>query len=654
MKKFYLKALLIIGIGFLLYSCNEEDKTPEQIERDKIMAIEDLLRNNQWAFTDMSVSVKFESRAIPLLANVADENGMVQPGIYDSYAIFGNNNRQLNYTYKFTRDDIMLDTSNVEDFNKIAGYYVLSTSQIRINPDSSNSINFNYVNQSEENRFLLSTTSIYSEELIASINNIIINRVLLGKPNDISEAFVNLLLENEKVSKAIEQFLYNMIHGKIEEITQSPEQLSEELAKIIVQKLGEIDWEELLFDKILTFLQDLQEINPEEKATKIAQRLADKIDASLTQSDIYDVLLPVLENFENETIPVLSSQIAAAIYEKIAEALSEENLYNRIYPIWDDLTKADTTSVIETADTLAAIVTARFFDSDTLTESLIPFVQKIEDTPSLKLSKLSQEIIDSVLIPAVDNINEAFPGAELDPDWSTIKPVISGLLTAIKAGLGSSTVEELAGTLAEGIIGIMDLVLQKGFEKAIYSLQQIPAEQVATVVSSWITNLVEMAEQPVVDFIEDKLNAILDKFEAEKAAEELSVIIHAKLLEVFSEENLYKLFLPILEAFQKIDIEKVAKIIAEWIIDLGLISDNITEDQLIAKLSEILSGLIGNINPDEAAEKLVELILENDLVKNLDGKLLKFVLESKLYELMNTLAGDVNAIDNFEIVIQRK
>ena len=156
MKRSYIKALLIIGIGLILFSCDrEEDKTPEQIERDKIMAIEDLLRDNQWTFVDMSVSVKYESQATPLLANVADENGMVQPGIYDSYAIFGNNNRQLYNTYKFTRDEIMVDTSNSGDFNKIAGYYVLSLSQIRINPNSASSVSFNYDNQSEENKFSL-------------------------------------------------------------------------------------------------------------------------------------------------------------------------------------------------------------------------------------------------------------------------------------------------------------------------------------------------------------------------------------------------------------------------------------------------------------------------------------------------------------------
>lgn len=654
MKKSYIITVIVFCMGFLLFSCEKDTKTPEQIERDKIMAVEDLLRDNQWGFHDLTVSVKFESRAIPLLAGLADENGKVQPGFYDSYTIFGNSNRQLYYTYQFTRDKIMLDTSRTGDFYKVGTYYVVNTSQIRIRPDTSRAMKYNYIHEAEENKFVMTAASYYEQEFIARVNDNILNTILAGRPSDIANTFVNLLKENENVSKAIEQFLYDLIHNKVEEISQSPEEISEKLAKAIVDKLKEIDWEDLLYDKILEFLQNLQEVNPEEKAEEIAGRMAEKIEASLSQSDIYDVILPILEEFETVTLPVLASRISAAVYAKLAEALSEENLYERIYPVWEDLTKADTARVTEVADTLAAIVSARFFNADTLTDKLIPFVQKIEDTPSLKLSKLSQEIIDSVLIPAVDNINEAFPGLELDPDWATVKPILTSLLTAVKAGLSSSTVEEMAASLADGIIGIMDNILQKGFEKAIYSLQEIPPEQAASVIASWIANLVEMVEQPVIDFIEGKLNDIFAKFEAEKAAEELSALIHSKILEIFSEENLHKIILPIIEVLHQVDIERVAKIIAKWIIDSGLIGDNLTEEQLVEALTTIISDLIGKVDPDEVAQKLVDLILESRLVNIADGTILKLVIEIKIYELLGAIAGNINAIDHIEVVIQQK
>ena len=654
MNQLYTKVFVFISIGFFFSSCEKDTKTQEQEEREEIMAVEDQLRNNQWSFYDISVSVLYESRAIPLLVNVADENGMVKPGVYDSYTIFGNSRRQLYHTYSFTRDDILLDTSNSEVSYKVGGYYVLNTSQLRIKPDSSRAVKFAYENLSEENKLILTASSVYTPEMIASINNAIIQMVLSDKPNDLATAFVDFLQGNEKVSKAIEQLLYNLIHGRIEEISQSPEETAEKLARAIVEKLGEIDWEEVLYERILEFMQNLQQENPEDRATELAQRVADKIEASLTKSEIYDVLLPVLEDFENESLPALASRLAATVYEKITEALSEENLYNRIYPIWEEIAGADSASVIEVADTLAGIVTAHFFDYETLRERMLPFVEEIDQTPTLKLSKLSQEIIDSVLTPAVVDINEAFPGLNLEPNWASTKPIITSVLTAIKAALGSSTVEELAGNLAEALIGVMDLAIQKGFEKAIYSLQQIPPEQAASVISSWITNLVEMAEQPVIDFIEGKLNNVFDQFEAQRAAEELAVLIHSKLLLVFSEENLYKLVMPILEAFQEADLEKIAETIAQWIIELDLISDNITEEQLVAKLAEIIGDMIGNIDPENASQTLVDLILENELVKQLDGKILKQVLETKIYELLYTIAGDLNAIDNIQLTIRQK
>ena len=654
MKRLYTKEILIIGLGLLLYSCQKEERTNEQLAREEIMAVENLLRDNQWKFIDMTVKVKLESKAIPLLVNVSDENGMVQPGLYDSYAIYGNNFRQLKSTYTFDRDNILLDTTKQGEYNRIAGYYVLSTSQIRINPDSARKINFDYIHNTKDNSFNLSANSAYSSEFIAAINTRIVNSIISGTPDDLANAVVDLLKDNEKVSEGIERFLYEIIHSKIEEITQSPEELSESLARVLVQKLSELDWEELLYERILEFLYDLQAQNPEERATELAQRIAEKIEASLSQNDIYEVLLPVVQNFESETLPVLSSRIAAVVYEKIATELSEENIYNRVYPIWEQFTLADSTTVTETADTLAAIASARFFNADTLTEKLQPFVQSIKDTPTLKLSAMSQDIIDQVLIPAIDDLNEKFPGLDLNPDWKTVKPIITSLLTAIKAKLGSSTVEELSAELADGIIGVLDLLLQKGFEKAIYSLQQIPADQAASVVASWITNLIEIVEQPVVDFITLKLDEIFLKFEAEKVTQELSVLIHSKLIEVFSEENLYNLFLPILEKFQEADLERIAKVITRLIGEIGLIPDDLTEEDLIAALTPLIGDLIGNIEPDNATQKLVDLLLNNNLVKQLDGKILKQALKFKIYELQGRLAGNVNAIEEIFIVIKSK
>lgn len=650
----YFKTLILLGLVLLFYACEDEKRTPEQLDRDKIMDVENLLRDNQWGFNDLTVSVRFESRAIPLLANVADENGMVQPGVYDSYAIFGDNNRQLNYTYEFTRDDIMVDTAQGSDLNRVAGYYVLSTSQIRINPDSAHRMIFEYLNDSERNQFIMKTSSNYSEEFISSINTRIINSILTGKPTKLANAVVKMLQDNENVSEAIERFLYDLIHGKVEEITQSPEEISEKLARFIVDKLKEIDWEDLLYDKILEFLKSIKTDNPEERATELAKRAADKIAASLSQSNLYDALLPIMEEIENETLPVISSRIARAIYEKIATELSQENLYSRIYPVWDEFIIADSTTVIETADTLAAIASARFFDADTLTEKLMPFVQKIDETSALKLSALAQEIIDDVLIPAIDQINEAFPGLGLEPEWGTVKPIITSLLTAIKAKLGTATVEELSAELAKGIISIMDVLLQKAFEKAIYSLQQIPADQVASVLASWLTNLIEMVEQPVIDFIEGKLNEIFEKFEADKVTQELSAIIHAKVTDVFSEENLYNLFLPLVEAFQEVDLERIARVISRWIVDTGIMPEDLTEEELIAALTDVISQLIGNVDPDNVTQKLVDLLLDNNLVEALDGKILKQVLETKIYELLGRLAGNVNAIDDIVLVIQSK
>jgi hypothetical protein len=75
MKK--LLILTIVIISQFISSC-EEDKdlfTPELKLIQKVKGTELLLRENKWGFNDLVVNVKYEMRAIPLLANVADADG---------------------------------------------------------------------------------------------------------------------------------------------------------------------------------------------------------------------------------------------------------------------------------------------------------------------------------------------------------------------------------------------------------------------------------------------------------------------------------------------------------------------------------------------------------------------------------------------------
>lgn len=655
MSKLYFEILAIVSIVIFLSSCSKEDeRTPEQMERDLIMATEDILRSNYWGFYDMKVTVQYESKASPLLVNVADENGMVQPGTYDSYDIFGDNKRQLNYTYSFTRDDILNDTIGEDNFFRIGGYYVLNTTDMRISLDTINPVKFDYQYSSENNRFAFNTDGIHKDNLLDFLNNSIIGIAINERPGQIADAFVEMVLENEKVSEAVHQYLYDFIHGKVEGIQESPEKLAEVITRIVINKLSETDFESILYDKILQALDRLQTKfdNPEEIAADLAKRFSEKIEAAISEEDIYNIILPRIENFENETLPVISEQIANMVFEKISEKLSEENVYNKIYPLWESVTQVDTATVEGTANKLSEVVTAHFFDAASLTQKMLPFVTKIDETSTIKLSSLAQEIIDDVLIPSVDKINERFPGLLLEPDWESIKPYLTSALTGIKAGLKNSTVEDMSAALANTVIGIMDLSIQKGFEKAMYRIQQVPPDQVASYVSSWVANLVDMAEQPIVDLIEEKLNTVFDKFESDKIAEELSQLIHSKVMDVLSEEQIYQLILPVMEAVKNADIEKIADKLADLIIEMGV--NKVDKEQLVDKLTEVIEKLIGKINPDEVSEKLANLIIETDLVQGIDGYWLAKVIEIKTYQLIINVARNLNSVENIEIVIQVK
>ena len=130
--------------------------------------------------------------------------------------------------------------------------------------------------------------------------------------------------------------------------------------------------------------------------------------------------------------------------------------------------------------------------------------------------------------------------------------------------------------------------------------------------------------------------------------------MYNKILEIFSEEGLNDLLLPLLEEFQEADVEQIADLIAAWILELDLKPEDLTKEELIAQLSKVISQLIGNMDPENATQALLDLLLENDLIKQLDGRILQTVLKFKIYELYGRVSGSVNAIDGVEIVLSVK
>ena len=654
MKNTYKFAALFISL--FLFACEGDQDliSPNLDVIKKVKSTEILLRDHTWGFNDFIVNVQYEMPAIFLLANIADENGMVQPGTYNSYDIFGNDHRQTFHTFQFTTANINRDTTGSDDYHQIGFYNVLSSKQIRISSDNTGFVTYNYRYSEEEGIFTMTSGNLAFKNLNEALNERIADAVYTGKPNDIANAVVDKIFGNEQLQDSIRQVLYDAIHGKIDELAENPEKLAEKLAKIVVEKLKEVDWEALVHDKVLELLEELQVENPEERAQELASQIADRIETNISQSDIYEAILPILQEFENETLPTLVPVIVEAIYGVIANAFSEENIYDKIYPIWTAFSQVDSTTISEVADTLGSVFTNHFFDEENLTNSLVPFMQTLRTTSTIKIGALAQDIIDNELIPLVDSLYATFPKLDLDPDWNSVKPILTSALTLIKSSLNDQTNEEAAANLAQALIGIMDSIITKGVESAIFRLQGIPADEASLVIAAWVSNLVQVAEPEIVEFLEGKLTELADLFNAEEVAEKLSALIHEKILEVFGAENLYDLIYPIMENLSQINIEAAAQKITDWLFELGIIRENITEEQIVEALTEKISELIGNIDVDEVTQKVVDIILESSIVENIDGSVLKQLLEIKIYEFLIDLGQYLNAIDKVEISIITK
>ena len=648
--------ILTLFLSLFISSCQEDQDliTPDLDLIYKVKSTEILLRENTWGFNDLIVSVKYEMRAIPLLANVADENGMVQPGEYNAFDIFGNYNRQQLYSYQFTTTRINRDTAGLGIYDKLAYYNVLSPTEIRINPDSLGSASYAYKYLENEGLFTMTSDHLTNGKINEVVNKRITDAIYAGKPDDIANYVIDKILGNENIQASIQQLLYDLIHGKIDEIAQNPEEVAEKLASAIIEKLKEVDWESLVYEKLVELLGELKVDDPEQQAEELAARIADRIETSISQDDIYNTILPILQKFEDEALPKLVPVLADAVYKAILNVFSEENIYNKVYPLWASFQEVDSVTIAEAADTLGTVITHHFFDEESLAASLEPFIATLRETPVSKIPELSDEMINEVLMPLIDTVNAYFPSLDLDPDWAKVEQVLTSALTVLKGSIAGKSDAEAAVELAENIIGMMDRIITDGMESALFYLQTIPADQASQVIAAWINNLVLTAEPQIVAFLEEKLNEIAGLFNAEDVAEELSALIHQKILEVFSAENIYNLLLPLMEQLSEMNAEAVAKKIADWLTDLEILKDSITEEELLATLTEIIIDRMGNMDVDKITQKLVDLILQSEIVQNIDGIILKQLLEFKIYGFLIELDKEINAIDTIEISLKMK
>ena len=185
MENRYIKyGLLVLFASLIFISCDKDKdlRAPEEKELENIEKINELLQYNIWGFNDLVIDVESEMRAIPLLVNVADENGMVQPGQYDAIDIYGNSHRQEYYEYQFMNSSIYLDSMKQGDYTKFAAYQVLRSKEMTINYDSSTIVRYSYEYLDSEGLFTMTSNKLGNSKINKVVNAAITKAIISGKP----------------------------------------------------------------------------------------------------------------------------------------------------------------------------------------------------------------------------------------------------------------------------------------------------------------------------------------------------------------------------------------------------------------------------------------------------------------------------------------
>ena len=166
---------------FCILRQDEDIRTPEEKQLEKIKAIGDLLQYNTWGFDDLIVDVKSEMRAIPLLANVADENGMVQPGAYNSFDIFGNDLRQEFYSYQFINNKIYLDSAGQGEYQQYGSYLVCDPMRSAWHLIAPVLVRYKYAYMEDEGLFQMTSGQLGNAEINKAVNLLIAKSINFRK-----------------------------------------------------------------------------------------------------------------------------------------------------------------------------------------------------------------------------------------------------------------------------------------------------------------------------------------------------------------------------------------------------------------------------------------------------------------------------------------
>ncbi|WP_027138625.1 hypothetical protein [Gaetbulibacter saemankumensis] len=594
-----------------IYGC-EEPLDPIIEAVDKTNAT---LQKYDWQLVQFLIDVKDEDIPPPLLFDSSD--ALIREGKYDLDDMVLDASDMQTYTVNFTKDRKIITTGGQIDLfgDDEPTYFVVNQKNIRINAEEALIYDYIYDTNRQEMNFTVNEGS--ASRLIEKINQKLVDNVANRTPTKIGNAIAKLLFNNESLQKLINDVIVDAISGKLEFINEfDPDEAARLLAKEILNALQQVDWEGKLTELLKVELEKITNIDPDQVSEEIANEIANFVNERISEEGIYNLLLPYVEQ-----IPTNSEQIAETIATLVVnlffEVFDEDTVQPVLTAAWERFTELDEQQVGVISDTLAYYVQDIWVNQENISNIILPFTERIDETSIFEMGALATEATNAIK-DLVDLINEKFEDVNLAPDYDSMQSTIKAAFIAAKPLIG------LAGGPENAANDVANLLLSQFLNKenissvftsGINYLQSIDSELAGTTITRWLLSLEPEISPVIITYLRDLLSPILDNINPE-----LTTFIIAKALNSFVEqnvtpENLKTILFPILDAFANLNAEAVANFIAKQILALDIIKDTITEENIAAILLPILES-IQQTDVEQVVQNLIDAIVASGIFED--------------------------------------
>ncbi|TNJ44311.1 hypothetical protein KFZ70_03120 [Tamlana fucoidanivorans] len=602
----------LLPLLLLLFTCEE----PVDTVIEAVDEANTILRKYEWKLAKFKIEVANDDIPPPILFNSTDS--LIKKGIYDLDDMVLDASEMRTYKVNFTHDGKVLTKDGQLDLiggDKDVKYFVFNDKNVRIS--AAEKLIYDYLYDGNNNEIILTANQGSIARLVNKVNQDLIDKVANKSPEKIGDLMAHLLFNNEKLQSLINNVIVDAISGKLEFINEFDEETAAKfLASEIYKVLSQIDWESALTQLLKEQLEKLTNIDPDKVSEDISAVIVAFINENITADTIYEVIFPYIES-----IPTNAEKVSETISTLIVNLFFEVFAPNVLQPVltdaWRDFTKLDEEKITTVSDTLAYYVSDIWINQENVSNLILPFTQKIDETSILKMGELATEATNAIE-GIVNVINDSFSDINLQPDYESMQSTIKAAFIAAKPVIGlvggpEKAADEVAGLIISQFLNQNNI--SSAFQLGITYLQSIDPEIAGSTIAEWLLSLEPEIGPEIISYLTDFLSPILENINPELTSLAIANALNDFISENITPEKVKSLLLPILEAFANLNAEAVANFFAKVILDLDIIKDTITEENIKNVLLPVLQK-IKETDIEQLVQNLIDAVVNSGIFED--------------------------------------